>query len=40
MGGLNKQWLGIFKTLPLGVIVSQPGQKLQKFKTKTKNNGE
>jgi hypothetical protein len=24
MGGLNRQWLGIFKTLPVGVIVTSP----------------
>ena len=24
MGGLNRQWLGLFKTLPVGIIVSQP----------------
>jgi len=24
MGGLNKQWLGVFKTMPVGIIVAQP----------------
>ncbi len=35
MRGLNMQWLGIFKTLPVGVIVAEPSPMMSRKLSKT-----